>query len=69
MIIVQQQQSGYPDRTLKENRKIFNPWFEAWLISHVSRLMDHPKWFSTDHVKKIYDVVLFLKQDRVFRNG
>ena len=58
-----------PDRILKENRKMFNSWFEAWLISHVPRLMNHPKWFSTDHDIKICDVVLFLKQDRVLSNG
>ena len=39
--------TGNPDRMLIENRKIFNSWFEAWLISHVPRLMNHPKWFST----------------------
>ena len=38
--------TGNPDRMLKENRKIFNSWFEVWLISHVPRLMNHPKWFS-----------------------
>ena len=61
--------TGNPDRILKENRKMFNSWFEAWLISHVPRLMNHPKWFSTDHDIKICDVVLFLKQDGVLSNG
>ena len=27
--------TGNPDRILKENIKILNLWFEAWLISHV----------------------------------
>ena len=27
--------TGNPDRILKENTKILNLWFEAWLISHV----------------------------------
>ena len=27
--------AGNPDRILKENIKIYNLWFEAWLISHV----------------------------------
>ena len=61
--------TGNPDRILKENKKIFNPWFEAWLLSHVPRLMNHPKWFSTDHDIKICDVVLFLKQDGVLSNS
>ena len=58
-----------PDKILKENRKIFNSWIEVWLISHVPRLMNHRKWFSTDHGIKIYDVVLFLKQDGVLSNN
>ena len=61
--------TGNPDRILKENRKIFNSWFEVWLISHVPRLMNHPKWFSTDHDIKICDAVLFLKQDGVLSNS
>ena len=35
--------TGNPDRILKENRKTFNSWFETWLISHVPRLINHPK--------------------------
>ena len=50
-----------PDRILKENTKTFNSWIEVWLISQVPRLMNHPKWFSTDHDIKICDAVLFLK--------
>ena len=60
--------TGNPDRILKKKKKkrnIFNSWFEAWLISHVARLMNHPKSFSKDHDIKICDVVLFLKQDGV----
>ena len=60
--------TGNPDRILKKkkkNRNIFNSWFEAWLISYVPRLMNHPKSFSKDHDIKICDVVLFLKQDGV----
>ena len=57
------------DRILQENRKIFNSCFEAWLISHVPRLMNHPEWFSTDHDIKICDLVLFLKQDGVLSNS
>ena len=40
--------TGNHDRILKENREIFNSWFEALLTSNVPRLMNHPKWFSTD---------------------
>ena len=61
--------TGNPDRILKENRNIFNSWLEAWLISHVPRLMNHPKWFSADHDIKICDVVLLLKQDEVLSNS
>ena len=51
--------TGRPDRILKASRK----FFEAWFISHAPRLMNHPKWFSTDHDIKICEVVLFLKLD------
>ena len=56
------------DRILKENKKIFNSWFEAWLISHVPKLMEQPKWFSTDRDIKICDVVLFLKHEGSMNN-
>ena len=58
-----------PDRILKENRKMFNSWIKVWLISHVPRLMNHPKWFSTDYDIKICDAVLLLKQDGVLSNS
>ena len=45
--------TGNPDRILGGNRKIFNLWFKAWLISHVPRLMNCPKWFFTDHDIKV----------------
>ena len=61
--------TGNPDRILKENRNIFNSWLEPWLISHVPRLMNHPKWFSADQDIKICDVVLLLKQDEVLSNS
>ena len=61
--------TGNPDRISKENRKIFNSWFETWLISHVPRLMNHPKWFSTDHDMKTCDVLLLLKQDGALSNS
>ena len=61
--------TGNPNRILEENRKKFNSCFKAWLISHVPRLMNHPKWFSTDHDINICDTVLFLKQDGVLSNS
>ena len=57
------------DTILQENRKIFNSCFKAWFISHVPRLMNHPKWVSTDPDIKICDLVLFLKQDGVLSNS
>ena len=49
--------TGNPDRILKENRKMFNSWFEDLLAFHVPRLMNYLKWFSTDHNIKICDLV------------
>ena len=36
---------------------------ECWLISHVPKLMCHPKWFQTDRDIKVGDIVLFPKQE------
>ena len=60
-LAVKMEVTGNPDRILKENKNFFNSWFEAWLISHVPRLMNHPKWFSTDHVIKICHVCILLE--------
>ena len=51
-------------KVLEENKKIFNVWFETWLISHVPKLMEQPKWFHSDRDRKICDVVLFTKNER-----
>ena len=51
-----------PDKILIENSRIFDSWFENWLQNHVPRLMDQPKWFTTDEISK-GDIVLFLKNE------
>ena len=51
-----------PEKFLFINEKLFSTWFKCWLISHVPKLMYHPKWFQTDRAVKVGDVVLFLKQ-------
>ena len=50
-------------KVFHENKKIFNVWFETWLISHVPKLMEQPKWFHSDRDMKICDVVLFTKNE------
>ena len=50
-------------KVLEENKKIFNVWFETWLISLVPKLMEQPKWFCSDQDLKIWDVVLFIKNE------
>ena len=57
-----------PSRFLRENEKIFNTWFENWLLSHVPKLMFHPKWFNSERDVKTGDVILFLKNDGSFNN-
>ena len=52
-----------PEKFLFTNEKLFNTWFECWLISHVPKLMHYPKWFQTDRDIKVGDVVLFSKQE------
>ena len=52
-----------PEKFLFISEKLFNTWFEYCLISHVPKLMHHPKWFQTDRDIKVGDIVLFLKQE------
>ena len=52
------------DKILRSNDEIFKAWFENWLVSHVPKLMDQPKWFKTDRDLKPGDIVLFLKEEK-----
>ena len=54
-----------PSRLLKENQKVYNAWFESWLLNHVPKLMNQEKWFSTSHNIQVGDLVLFAKNDSV----
>ena len=55
--------TGNPQKILKESKQIFTTWFETWLISHVPKLLQQPKWFYTERDIKICDIALFLKQE------
>ena len=55
--------SSNPDKFMKINQKIYDAWFEAWLLSHLPLLTYQPKWFVTSHNLQVGDVVLFLKED------
>ena len=50
-------------KIIEQNNKIYEAWFETWLVSHVPKLMARPKWYNTERDMKICDVVLFLKQE------
>ena len=58
--------SSNPDKFIQLNKKIFNTWFDNWMISHVPKLIMKPKWFKDDYDVAKGDVVLFLKQDDDF---
>ena len=60
--------SSDPSKFAKANKDIFNTWFEAWLVSHVPRLMFQPKWYNSDHDLKQGDVVLFIKNEKELCN-
>ena len=51
------------DKFLKGNEEIFNSWFTNWLICHVPRIIQQPKWFVNDRELVVGDVVLFLKHE------
>ena len=60
---VESEEQGSLQRKIDENNRIFRAWFQVWLISHVPKLMDQPKWFKSDRDIKICDIVLMLKQE------
>ena len=53
-----------PSKFIKENKLIFETWFETWLTPYVPKLMYHQKWLKNDKNLMIGDIVLFLKQDK-----
>ena len=55
---------GDLQRIIEENGRIFRSWFSVWLMSHVPKLMEQPKWYKTERDVKICDVVLILKQEK-----
>ena len=57
-----------PTKISQANERIFNTWFEAWLISHVPKLMNQPKWYNSDQDLKTGDIVLFLKNEKELCN-
>ena len=57
------QLDGNPNKIIEENRKIYEAWFENWLLTHVPKLLKQDKWFKTSNEIKVGDIVLFLKHD------
>ena len=51
---------------IQSNANIFRAWFEAWLVSYVTNLVERSKWHKTDKPINIGDVVLFLKAEREY---
>ena len=54
------------DKIIKQNANIMNAWFECWLVSHVPKLVEQPKWFSSERNLKAGDAVLFLRKEREY---
>jgi len=48
-----------PTKILNENEKIYDSWFEIWLLVHVPK---QQKWFESDIVH-VGDVFIFTKVD------
>ena len=53
-------------KIVESNKKIFETWFQEWLVSYVPTLVEQPKWFSSDRDVAVGDVVLFLKSEKEF---
>ena len=58
--------TGNPSKILESNERIYNAWFENWLVSHVPNLIPQPKWFKNDFHIQVGDIVLITKDDSVF---
>ena len=54
------------EKLIQQNERIVTAWFECWLVSHVPKLVDQPKWFNSDADVQVGDVVLFLKKEKEF---
>lgn len=52
-----------PNQIIEANRKIFQAWFENWLLSHIPKLLQQTKWYDSSEQIKIGDVVLFVKNE------
>ena len=59
---------GNLQQIIEENNRIYRAWFEVWLVSHVPKLMEQPKWYNTDRDMKICDIVLMLKQEGILNS-
>ena len=53
-------------KIISQNNNIFKTWFQAWLVSCVPSLMNHPKWFNSSYDPKVGDIVLFLRSEKDF---
>lgn len=52
-----------PSKIMEENRIIYESWFENWLMTHVPKLLNQEKWFTTENSINVGDTVLFVKQE------
>ena len=55
--------SSDPSKLIKQSSKIYEIWFESWLLNHVPKLMHQSKWFHHERNLRSGDVVLFTKVD------
>ncbi len=53
------------NKIMEENKAIFETWFDNWLVSHVPKLIEQPKWFRNEESIKVGDIVLFRKDEKV----
>ena len=52
-----------PSKLIKQSARIYDAWFESWLLNHVPKLMQQSKWFHHERNLRPGDVVLFTKVD------
>ena len=61
--------SGDVRKIIDSNVKIYEKWFNEWLISYVPSLVPQPKWFSSDRNVVVGDIIIYKKSDKEFEKN
>ena len=52
------------DKIIGANNEIFRIWFKCWLTEYVPLLMRQQKWFKSDRILVVGDIIMFKKSEK-----